>query len=308
MREKKAYGEAFIRLMGELERYPLVFKDRDQKEAVGAGLSKEATSLNIVVEAPDARRLRPWQPPKPLKQRILERDDPRLEVYRKLINAWPDITDAKLREILEGTPLDRIEKVLEIHDACGKLFTEFLEPNLTYEQILMLDNIRRYYILLREARGAGLLDNLKEGFKYKLQIDSKKYDAELFAFLDDKRVSLNFYPDQFNRPSLGIPYSDWPCLQKARERLRQRAEALAASLKELAFNNDELMGLKAELEHLKGLEQDFMPLSVENFITIPVKYTMREGVLGPHLYINHVTIPCGLCNRQHSIWLIAKVR
>jgi len=305
---EKHYPTAFIRLMGELERYPLVFKDRGQKEVVGAGLSKEATPLRVIVETTDAKQLRPWQPPKSLKRRILEDDRPQAELYKRLINALPDVTDVKLREILEGTPLDRIEKVLEIHNVCGKLFTEFLEPNLTYEQILILDRIRLYHRLLEEARKIGLFDKLEEGFEYKVTIDNKQYKALLFAFIDDKRASLNFYPDQFNRPTLGIPYLDWPCLPKAKEKLRQKAEALAASLKELALNNDELMGLKAELDHLKGLEQDFMPLSVENFITIPVKYTMREGVLGPHLYINRMTIPCGLCNRQHSIWLIAKVR
>jgi len=306
---KERYPESYIRIMDELKRFPLVFKDQNQEKVVKAGVSTvESPPINIVVEAPDTKQLRPWQPPKPLKQRVLESDDPRLEVYRKLIQAWPDISDSKLREILEGTPRDRIEKVLEIHNACGKLFTEFLEPDLTYEQIIMLDKICRYHGLLEEAGKIGLFEKLEEGLEYKVTIDNKQYKALLFTFIDDKRASLNFYPDQFNRPVLGVPYSDWPCFSKTKEKLKQKAEALAASLKELRFNKDELANLETELEYIKELENSFFQLSIELFITLPTKYTMKDGLLGPHICLNRIQMPCSLCDKQHNIWLIARVK
>jgi hypothetical protein len=293
--------------MNELKHFPLVFKDQDQEKVVSLGLSKEAKPLNVIVET-DTKQLKPWTPLKSLRQRILEDNRPQAELYKQLIRCWPSISDAKLKEILEGTPRDRVEKVLTIHKESGKLFTEFLEPNITYEEILLLDRVHRYYLLLSQAKRSGLLENLKNGFKYDVSVDGKKYQAELLAFVDNVPVSINFYPDSFNRPVLGVPYSDWPCLPKARERLRQKAEALAASLKELRFNKDEFMNLETELEYVKMLEQDFMPLNIENFIIIPPKYTVKQNLLGPHIYVNRINLPCGLCNKGHQLWLIAKVR
>jgi hypothetical protein len=306
---KERYPESYIRIMDELKRFPLVFKDQNQERVVKMEVSTiEAPPISVTVEAPDVKQLKPWTPPKSLRQRILEDDRPQAELYKQLIKAWPDITDAKLREIIEGTPLDRIEKVLQIHEESNKLFTEFLEPNITYEELLLLDRIHRYYILLSQAKEVSLLENLKEGFNYKLEIDSKKYNAELFAFIDDRQASLNFYPDQFNRPILGIAYSDWPCFSKIKEKLKQKAEALAASLKELRFNKDEFMNLETELEYVKELESSFFQLSIELFVTFPIKYTVKDGVFGSHIYVNKIQLPCSLCGKQHHIWLISKVK
>jgi hypothetical protein len=306
---REKYPESFIAFMDQLKRYPLILKNEDQERLVKAGVSTiESQPINITVEAPDTKQLRPWTLPKPLKQQILESDDPRLEIYRKLIQAWPGISDTKLKEILQGTPRDRIEKVLEIHNACGKLFMEFLQPNITYEEILLLDRIFRYYILLSQAKELGLLENLKNGFKYDVSVDGKKYQAELLAFVDNVPVSINFYPDQFNRPVLGVPYSDWPCFSKTKEKLKQKAEALAASLKELRFNKDELMNLETELEYIKELENSFFQLSIKLFISFPVKYTAPPPPPPPPGDVNNIKLPCSLCGKQHNIWFIARVK
>jgi len=305
----KRYPEHFIQIMSELKRYPLVYEDEDQEKAVKAGLSSIAAKpLQVRVEATEAKQLRPWSPPKPLKQQIMEDERPQAGVYKRLIKAWPDIADSKLREILEGTPRERIEKTLAIYEACGRLFTEFIEPNLTHEQILMLDKIYLYYELLEEARGRRLLDGLDDGLEYKVAIDNKTYKASLYAFLDGQRASLNFYPDEFNRPKLGIPYRDWPCLQKIKEAVRRRAENLAIAIKELKLNKDELANIQAEIDHIRELENSFLPLGIESFIYLPPKYVVKDGLLGPYIYVNRITLPCGLCGKQHSIWLIAKVR
>jgi len=305
----KKYPEHFLHLMKELGRYPLVYEDQNQEKVVEAGLSSITVKpLQVRVESPDAKQLRPWAPPKPLKQLILEDERPQAELYKRLIKAWPDISDSKLREILEEVPRERIEKVLTIYDACGKLFTEFLDPNLAYEEILLLDRVYLYYRLLDEARRLGLLDNLEEGLEHKVTIDNKQYKAMLYAFLDEKRASLNFYPDSFDRPKLGIPYRDWPCLEKVKEAVRRRAEDLANSLRELRVNRDELLNLQNEIEHLRELENSFLPLGIENFITFPTKYAVKDGVFGANLYVNKIMLPCGLCDRRHTLWLIAKVR
>jgi len=304
---KEKYPESYIRIMDELKRFPLVFKDQDQEKVVSLGLSKEAKPLNVIVET-DTKQLKPWTPPKSLRQRILEDDRPQAELYKQLIRCWPSISDAKLKEILEGTPRDRIEKVLAIHKESNKLFTEFLEPNITYEELLLLDRIHRYYILLSQAKQLDLIENLKEGFNYKLEIDSKKYNAELFAFLDDKRASLNLYPDQFNHPVLGIPYSDWPCLEKFKEKIRMQAKNVSAKILELRIQEEEIASLTDMLKYLKELENSFFQLSIELFITFPVKYTAKDGVFGSHIYVNKIQLPCSLCGKQHHIWLISKVK
>jgi len=305
----KKYPEHFLHLMKELGRYPLVYEDQNQEKVVEAGLSSITVKpLQVRVESPDAKQLRPWAPPKPLKQLILEDERPQAELYKRLIKAWPDISDSKLREILEEVPRERIEKVLTIYDACGKLFTEFLDPNLAYEEILLLDRVYLYYRLLDEARRLGLLDNLEEGLEHKVTIDNKQYKAMLYAFLDEKRASLNFYPDSFDRPKLGIPYTDWPCLQKFKESVRRKAENLATLLKELRVNRDELLNLQNEIEHLRELENSFLPLGIENFIIFPLKYTVKNGVFGANLYVNKILLSCALCGRQHALWLIAKIK
>ena len=306
---KERYPESYIRIMDELKRFPLVFKDQNQEKVVKAGISTvESPPINIIVEAPDTKQLRPWTPPKQLREIILESDDPRLEVYRKLINVWPDITDAKLREILEGTPRDRIEKLLAIHKTSGKLFTEFLEPNITYEEILLLDRIYRYYILLSQAKELGLLENLKNGFKYDASVDGKKYQAELLAFVDNVPVSINFYPDSFNRPVLGVPYSDWPCLEKFKEKIRMQAKNVSEKILELRIQEEEIASLTDMLKYLKELESSFFQLSIELFVTFPIKYTAKDGVFGSHIYVNKIQLPCSLCGKQHHIWLISKVK
>jgi len=303
------YPERFLHLMKELGRYPLVYEDQNQEKVVEAGLSSvTAKPLQVRVEAPDAKQLKAWAPPKSLKQQVLQDERPQAELYKRLIKAWPDISDAKLREILEEVPRERIEKALYVYDFSGRLFDEFLEPNLTHEQIILLDRVHRYYHLLSEAKELRILEDLKGGFHYDVSIDGKKYKAELFAFLDQKRASLNFYPDSFDRPKLGIPYTDWPCLQKFKEAVRRRAENLAASLMELRVNRNELLSLQNEIEHLRELENSFLPLGIENFITFPTKYAVKDGVFGGNLYVNKIILPCGLCGKRHALWLIAKVR
>jgi len=306
---KEKYPESFIAFMDQLKRYPLILKNEDQERLVKAGVSTiESQPINITVEAPDTKQLRPWTPPKPLKQQILESDDPRLEIYRKLIQAWPGISDTKLKEILQGTPRDRIEKVLEIHNACGKLFMEFLQPNITYEEILLLDRIHRYYILLSQAKEMGLLENLKNGFRYDVTIDGKKYQAELLAFVDNVPVSINFYPDSFNKPVLGIPYSSWPCLEEFKKRIREQAKNISEHLLQLVVKEDEVANLTEMLKYLKELENSFFQLSIELFVTFPIKYTIKDGVFGSHIYVNKIQLPCSLCGKQHHIWLISKVK
>jgi hypothetical protein len=306
---KEKYPESYIRIMDELKRFPLVFKDQDQEKVVKAEVSTvKSQPINVRVEAPDVKQLKPWTPPKSLKQRILEDDRPQAELYKQLINAWPSISDAKLKEILEGTPRDRVEKVLTIHKESGKLFTEFLEPNITYEEILLLDRVHRYYLLLSQAKRSGLLENLKNGFKYDVSVDGKKYQAELFAFVDNVPVSINFYPDSFNKPVLGIPYSSWPCLEEFKKKIREQAKSISEHLLQLVVKEDEVANLTEMLKYLKELENSYLQLSIELFVTFPIKYAVKDGLLGPYICLNRIQLPCSLCDKQHNIWLIARVK
>jgi len=304
---ERKYPESFLRLTNDLERYPIQYQNEMQKKIAEAGISTiESKPLEIKVEAPDAKRLQPWRPPKPLKQRIMEDTSPQAELYKKLIKAWPDISDVKLREIVTETPSERIEKVISIYEMCGKLFTEFLEPNLTYEEIMILDRVYRYYHLLAQAKE--LLGDLRDGLKYKVEIDGRKHEAELFLYIDNHKVQVNFYPDSYDRPQLGIAYSEWPCLPKFREGLQRKAEAIAEKLKTLEISKDEFLNLQTMLEYLREFEQSFYPLYIEFFITFPIKYTKKDGLLGSHICLNKIQMPCSLCNKQHSLWLIARVR
>jgi len=247
--------------MGELERYPLLYEDEDEKKIVKAGLSSLSTRPSEVrVESPETSKLKPWKPPKGLKERIMEDASPQADLYKRLIQAYPNITDAKLREILEEVPSERVEKTLAIYEACGKLFHDFLEPNLTYEEIMILDRVFRYHNLLAQAKE--LLGDLRDGLKYKVEIDGHKHEAELFLYIDNHKVQVNFYPDSYDRPQLGIPYSEWPCLPKFRERLQRKAEAIAEKLKTLEISKDEFLNLQTELEYLRELERSFYPYTL----------------------------------------------
>ena len=262
------------------------------------------------LESPDARKLRPWKPKKSLKEVIMESRDPRLGIYRKLIQAWPNISNAKLTEIMREVDRDRLEKVLYLHEKTGRIFEEFLDQNLSYEELKILDSVRRYYGLLEIAERQGILEKLKkaEPLDHQVTIDGRKFKAKLYAFLDSKPVRLDYYPNEFGKPVIGLPYASWPCLEKFKLKTKEEAKQIAENILTGEIDPERIDKLNEMLRRILDLENDFLRLSIELFVQFPVKYTAKKGLLGGHIYLNRIHYPCGLCGKGHDLWLVCEVR
>jgi len=281
----------------------------DQKRPEGIISFEAGRSIELGgIEAPEARKLKPWRPKKSLKELIMESSDPRLEIYRKLIRAWPSISNAKLTEIVREVDRNRLEKVLYLHEKTGRIFEEFLASDLSTEEIHILDAVHRYYHLLERAEKEKILEKIKEaeGLKHKTVIDGKKYEARLYAILDSTPIKLDYFPDQFNRPVIGLAYRCWPCLEDVKAELKEKAREIGDRI--LEASSSEIEELKMKAERIKDLENDFLRLSIETFVQFPVKYAAKRGLLGGHIYVNRIRYPCGLCGKGHDLWLVAEVK
>ena len=282
---------------------------QDQKRAEGLISFEAGRSIELGgIEAPEARKLKPWRPKKSLKELIVESSDPRLEIYRKLIRAWPQISNAKLTEIVREVDRDRLEKVLYLHEKTGRIFEELLDPNLSYEELKILDSVRRYYGLLEIAERQGILEKLKkaEPLDHQVTIDGRKFKAKLYAFLDSKPVRLDYYPNEFGKPVIGLPYASWPCLEDVKAELKERARKIAEHI--LEVDSSEVEQLRMMAERIRDLERDFLRLDIKAFIQFPPKYALKKGLLGGHVFVNKIRYPCGLCGKGHDLWLIAEVK
>jgi len=283
----------------------------DQKRPGGLISFEAGKAIEIGdLEAPEIRKLRPWRPKKSLKELIMESSDPRLEIYRKLIRAWPQISNSKFSEIMKGVDRDRLEKILYIWERCRKLFTEFLESDLTYEQRMILDGVHRYYHLLERAGKEGIFDLIKKcnPLDHRVTIDGHKFKAKLYAILDSKPVKLDYYPDEFGKPVIGLPYTSWPCFNDFKLKAKQEAERIAQNILTGQIDPIEIDQLNEMYQKILSLERDFLRLNISMFIQFPVKYSAKKGLLGGHIYLNRIRYPCGLCGKGHDLWLIAEVK
>ena len=284
---------------------------QDQKRAEGLISFEAGRSIELGgIEAPEARKLKPWRPKKSLKELIVESSDPRLEIYRKLIRAWPQISNAKLTEIVREVDRDRLEKVLYLHEKTGRIFEELLDPNLSYEELKILDSVRRYYGLLEIAERQGILEKLKkaEPLDHQVTIDGRKFKAKLYAFLDSKPIKLEYYENEWRRPEIGLAYRFWPCFENYKAETKELAKQIAEEISNEKLDFSKIDQLKFRLDKIRTIENDFLRLSISMFVQFPPKYASKKGVFGGRLYVNRIRYPCGLCGGGHDLWLICEVR
>ena len=264
----------------------------------------------IKVKAPETKKLRPWKPRLSLKELVEKSDDPHLTIYKRLLKAWPNISNARFSEIVREVDRDRLEKVLYLHEKTGQIFEEFLASDLSIEETRILDAIYRYYHLLERAEKEGILDLIKKcnPLDHRVTIDGHKFKAKLYAILDSKPVKLDYYPDQFNRPQIGLPYTSWPCFNDFKLKAKQEAERIAQNILTGQIDPIEIDQLNEIYQKILSLERDFLRLNISMFIQFPVKYSAKKGLLGGHIYLNRIRYPCGLCGKGHDLWLIAEVK
>lgn len=281
----------------------------DQKRPEGLISFEAGKAIEIGgLEAPEIRKLRPWRPKMPLKELVEKSDDPRLRIYKRLLKAWPNISNARFSEIVREVDRDRLEKILYLHEKTGRLFEEFLKPNITYEEIQILDSVYRYFHLYELAEKRRFFEKLKkaEGLKHRIVIDGRKYEARLYAILDEQIISLDYYENKWGKPEIGIPYREWPCLRDVKMKLEKKAREIAEHI--LEVDSSEVEQLKMMAERIRDLERDFLRLDIKTFIQFPPRYAVKRGIFKGHLFINKVDLPCSLCHGKHTLWLLAEVK
>ena len=283
----------------------------DQKRPEGIISFEAGKAIRLgEVESPETRKLRPWRPKMPLKELVEKSDDPRLMIYKRLLKVWPNISNARFSEIVQEVDRDRLEKVLYLHEKTGRIFEEFLASDLSIEETRILDAVYRYYHLLERAEKEGILDLIKKcnSLDHRVTIDGHKFKAKLYAILDSKPVKLDYYPDEFGKPVIGLPYTSWPCFNDFKLKAKQEAERIAQNILTGQIDPIEIDQLNEIYQKILSLERDFLRLNISMFIQFPVKYSAKKGLLGGHIYLNRIRYPCGLCGKGHDLWLIAEVK
>jgi len=248
-----------------------------------------------------------------LKEAILKSDDPSLRFHKELVTIM-DLNDNQIRELLQKSTADTIEKILFIYQKSGKILQEFLFVDLDSTQIQLLNNITRYFRLLEDETTQKCLESRKniEPLSYDVEIDREKFTTKLWAFLDTDPLPLDFYMGPFGpygEPVIGTLYRLWPCYAKLREKIENEYRTISSLPFEKAV--EKMNELKTKHDLLKEYENEMIKFDISHWIYLPPRYAKKNGILGgSYIYVNRVSrpFPCPFCGRNHYYVFIGEVR
>jgi len=289
--------ESFIRLREQLGDVKIA--EEKAEKVMKSHLTQVPQPLHEAggVFTPETRP-RKYVKPKTLKQIILESEDPKLTIYKRLLESWPQISESKLKEIIENVSPDRLSRVLDLAEAMGKnpeYLEQFLARNLTINEVDILDNLYRHYFLLA-PKYSSLIKDLRDGVKISLEIDSKKYDFEVFFLVDGIRMPIDFYADGW-RKTLGLEYRFIPCLEKIKKRIHE----LTSIISEKA-ELEKIEQLKYALIDLEIASREIIKLNPQNVIGFPPRFNIHRFYVSEQVQ----PIPCEYCGKKHVYTLIMK--
>jgi len=249
-----------------------------------------------------------------LKEAILKSDDRSLEPYKRIIQIM-DLGEAKIKDLLQKTSGETVQKILFIYEKTGRIFEDFLFIDLDAKQIQLLDNITRYYRLLEDGTVLKCLEKRKDiqPLEYFVEIDREKFSSRLWAFLDVEPLPLDLYMGKFGEygePVIGTLYRQWPCYNALQQQIEKEYRE---SLPSLNFQEavNKISQLKEKYDMLEGYRNELIRFELIHWIYFPIRYAKRNGLLnGAYLYVNRVSrpLPCPFCGKRHSYIFIAEVR
>jgi hypothetical protein len=248
-----------------------------------------------------------------LKELVLKSNDPSLRPYQRLIELMR-LDDAKIRDLLQRTSSETINKILFLYERTGRIFEEFLFVDLNSTQIQLLDNITKYYRLLEDEVVLQCLEKRKEAqpLQYDLEIDREKFTAKLWIFLDTNPLPLDLYMGRFGEygePVIGTLYRFWPCYTSLQEGIKKEYREMLPSLTfEEAITK--INQLKEKYDVLQEYKNELIKFEVSHWIYFPPRFARKNGPLGSYLYVNKIprSFPCPFCGRSHVYHFIAEVK
>jgi hypothetical protein len=244
---------------------------------------------------------RKYTKPRSLKELIRDSQDPKLEVYQRLIKLWPQIPENRLKEVIEHVDPSILRKILDLSEAMNRgveFLEEFLVRDLTYSQHIMLDGLYRHYFVLA-PKYVELVKQLKDGVRYPIEVDSKKYDFEVFFFVDGVRMPIDFYVDGWEK-TLGLEYRFMPCVENIRKRIRE----LTSTINKEAENTslEKIEQLRYALIDLEKAGKELIRINPNNIVSFPPRYNVHR------FYVSEQKqpLPCEYCNTHHIFTTIIK--
>jgi hypothetical protein len=248
-----------------------------------------------------------------LKELVLKSNDPFLRPYQRLIELM-GLGDAKIKDLLQKTSRETVERILFLYEKTKRVFEEFLFTDLNSNQIQLLDRIVRYWRLLEDASVAICLEKRKEidPLSYHVEIDREKFDAKLWLCIDTDPLPLDLYMGKFGEygePVIGTLYRFWPCYTSLQEGIEKEYREMLPSLTfEEAITK--INQLKGKYDILQEYKNELIKFEVSHWITFPPRYAKRSLLNGVYLYVNKVKRPfkCQFCGKEHYFIFIGEVR
>jgi len=251
-----------------------------------------------------SRKPRLWKPKKPLKEIIMESRDPRLSIYRELLKTYPDLSNAKLRDILTECDPERLRKILTIvkHSGRKEILNEYLDAPSDSRILEWIDQIYSYYIF-KLPNFERLKPNLEDDHKveWNYNINGKRYRGMIWMICDRHCLPLKLWEgfSPSSQPIIGVHAQDLPCFQNLEKSIRELGESIAQN----PFNREKIRELNSFLEDWeKAKEKLAFQIKPESLPNFPPKYT-KNG-----LFLHRFTRRCDLCKKEHEYWIILKLK
>jgi hypothetical protein len=290
--------ESFIRLKERLGDVNIA--SWDMEKLLKSGITQLPQPIHEAGGVYTPEKPRKWSERKTLKQVIKESEDPRLSVYRRLLELWPQIPEGKLREIVENIDPNRLEKILKISEAMGKsveFLQEFLARDLTYQQYNVLDSLYNFYLnILPRYDGIEKILREENSVEYPIEIDGKTYKFKVWFLIHGAVAPIDFYSLGFKKV-LGVPKTYLSCYQNISKKIGQLIEKIQRDPK-----TEYIEQLRYAIIDKEAFEKEILEINPLAAITFPPRYNLRK------IYLSEYTSPftCNYCGINHHYLTILK--
>ena len=187
-------------------------------------------------------RPRPWRKPRTLKELILSSHDPKMNLYKELLELFPNLGEGRIRELLQ---VDRwhLEKCLRLIRATKRkeLLDIYAKTNLDDRLVKRFDAMYRYwfYLIPRfEEEKPQLREDYAISWNYDL--DGKKFAGKIFLSVDGHPIPLELFESKFgpySKPIIGASYEGFPCFKAVQDQIKEKIKNLSEKSEIILLNS-----------------------------------------------------------------------
>jgi len=250
-------------------------------------------------------RPRPWKKPLSLKEMILESRDPRMNLYKELLELFPNLGEGRIRELLQ---VDRwhLEKCLRLIRATKRkeLLDIYAKTSLDDRLVKRFDAMCRYwfYLIPRfEEERPELREDYAITWNYSL--DGTRYSGRIFLSIDDKAVPLQLFESRFgpySKPIIGASYESFPCFKATQDRIKEKIKNLSQKSEIMETDLHELENLIRVKDRLKA---EIFQIHPDSLVPFEPRFTKDL------IYLHRLERPCSICQRgKHVFWIVLKLK